>query len=117
MDYTIQQIGTDLLRLQFPNMDVTNNVLSLIEDKYIRDIKTYWQSKYNDYVCYDYEPFCSDGFHIKTDILFTSHSNMLFSKYLIEKFMLNIDTLEQSFKANIDIRLKENKIIKDLQEV
>lgn len=117
MDYTIIQIGTDVLRLCFPNMDITNNVLSLIENKYIEDIKTYWQSKYNSYVVYDYEPFCTDGFEIKTDILFTSNSNMLFSKYLIEKFMENIDMLERSFNFNIDMRLKENKIIKDLQEV
>lgn len=116
MDYTVMQIGTDLLRLEFPSMEITNNVLSLIEDKYIKDMKTYWQSKYNRYVCYDYEPFCVDGFNLKTDILFTSYDNMLFSKYLIEKFMSNIDKLEQSFNTNIDMRLKENKIIKDLQE-
>lgn len=117
MDYTVMNIGHNYLRLQFPNMDITNNVLSLIEDKYIKDIKTCWQSKYNSYVCYDYEPFCVDGFNIKTDILFTSFNQMLFSKYLIEKFMANVDILERSFNTNIDMRLKENKIIKDLQEV
>lgn len=116
MDYSIVQIGTDLLRLQFPNMDITNNVLSLIEDKYIKDTKTYWQSKYNNYVCYDYEPFCTEGFNIKTDILFTSYNYMQYAKYLIEKFMANVDTLERSFNLNMDMRLKENRIIKDLQE-
>lgn len=117
MDYTVMQIGTNLLRLEFPSIEITNNVLSLIEDKYIKDTKTYWQSKYNKYVCYDYEPFVTDGFEIKTDILFTSYNYMQYAKYLIEKFMSNIDKLEQSFNANIDMRLKENKIIKDLQEV
>ena len=26
--------------------------------------KKEWKSKYNNYVIYDYEPFCSDGFEI-----------------------------------------------------
>lgn len=116
MDYTIMQIGTNLLRLEFPDMDITNNMLSLIEDKYIKDMKTCWQSKYNRYICYDYKPFYVDGFNIKTDILFTSFNQMLFSKYLIEKFMSSIDKLEQSFNTSIDMQLKEDRIIKDLQE-
>lgn len=117
MDYTIMRTGTNLLRLQFPDMEITNNILSIIDDKYIKDIRIFWKSKYNSYVVYDYEPFCTEGFDVVADISFTGYSNMLFSKYLIEKFMSNIDKLEQSFNTNIDMRLKENKIIKDLQEV
>ena len=33
--------------------------------------KKEWKSKYNSYVIYDYEPFCSDGFEINVNKLDT----------------------------------------------
>lgn len=31
-------------------------------------IEKHWHSKYNDYIVYDYEPFCIDGFKIEYKI-------------------------------------------------
>ena len=42
--------------------------------------KKEWRSKYNNYVVYDYEPFCSEGFEITVTLsknvspLFENHS-------------------------------------------
>lgn len=55
--------------------------------------KKEWKSKYNSYVIYDYEPFCSEGFEI--NITLSSHSiNYLnFLKYLYENKLNIIDYL------------------------
>ena len=47
--------------------------------------KKEWKSKYNSYVVYDYEPFCSDGFEINVVISSISMNNVGFIKYLYEK--------------------------------
>ena len=41
-----------------------------------------WKSKYNSYVIYDYEPFCSDGFEINLVVSSTSRAHLDFLKYL-----------------------------------
>ena len=57
-----------------------------------------WKSKYNSYVVYDYEPFCSEGFEI--NILFSSYdiSYLNFIKYLYNEKLLTIDYLEKCAK-------------------
>lgn len=57
-----------------------------------------WKSKYNSYVVYDYEPFCSEGFEI--NILFSSYdiSYLNFIKYLYNEKVLTIEYLEKCAK-------------------
>ena len=57
--------------------------------------KKEWKSKYNSYVVYDYEPFCSDGFEINVVISSVSINNVDFIKYLYEKKRKQIDYLRK----------------------
>lgn len=43
-----------------------------------------WKSKYNSYVVYDYEPFCSDGFIVNFEIQGVMN-RLVFISYLYEK--------------------------------
>lgn len=52
-----------------------------------------WKSKYNSYVIYDYEPFCSDGFEINLVLSSTSKEHLEFLKYLYENKLNTIEYL------------------------
>ena len=53
-------------RLEMKNVD--QNMLAwledVIEENNSRIERKEWKSKYNSYVVYDYEPFCTEGFEI-----------------------------------------------------
>ena len=50
------------------NKDIIGWLEDIIEENYSRIEKKEWKSKYNSYVVYDYEPFCTDGFEINITI-------------------------------------------------
>ena len=52
-----------------------------------------WKSKYNSYVIYDYEPFCSDGFEINLVVSSLSRAHLDFLKYLYENKLETIEYL------------------------
>ncbi len=52
-----------------------------------------WKSKYNSYVIYDYEPFCSDGFEINLVVSSTSREHLEFLRYLYETKLMKIEYL------------------------
>ncbi|MCQ2957442.1 MAG: hypothetical protein MJ180_00905 [Candidatus Gastranaerophilales bacterium] len=60
--------------------------------------KKEWKSKYNSYVVYDYEPFCSDGFEINIVISSVSLQNIGFIKYLYTKRRKLLDYLKRCFE-------------------
>lgn len=117
MDYSIQIIGENELRLKVENETLADSILSLIDDKYIKEINRFWASKYNSSVVYDYEPFCTEGFDLQFDIQFKDFNHMKYAKFQIEKYLSGIKRLEDIYMLSIDLRLKENKIIKELKEV
>ena len=53
--------------------------------------KKEWKSKYNSYVIYDYEPFCSDGFEINITISSHDINYLYFVKFLYDN---KLDTIE-----------------------
>lgn len=53
-----------------------------------------WKSKYNSYVVYDYEPFCSDGFEINLLISSFDSSYLDFIKYLYDEKINTIEYLK-----------------------
>ena len=74
-DGKLELVAKDAFQLHRFNSLVDNSGCYIAETK--------WKSKYNSYVVYDYEPFCSDGFEIYLTI--TGEPNYLkFLKYLIE---------------------------------
>ena len=53
--------------------------------------KKEWKSKYNSYVVYDYEPFCTDGFEVNLVITSYDMAYLNFIKYLYDE---KINTIE-----------------------
>ena len=68
--------------------DVNKEFLPWLEDLaleyHCRVEKKEWRSKYNNYVVYDYEPFCSDGFEISLTISSKNVCFLNFVRYLYE---------------------------------
>ncbi len=52
-----------------------------------------WKSKYNSYVVYDYEPFCTEGFEINLVISARESSFLNFVKYLYDEKLSTIEYL------------------------
>lgn len=66
----------------------------VIEENNGRIDKKEWKSKYNSYVVYDYEPFCSDGFEINLQVSSYNPAYLDFIKYLYDEKMHTIDYLK-----------------------
>ena len=59
-------------------------------------IQRQWKSKYNDYIAYDYAPFCIGGFNLLYTIDFSLSSHLLeYYKFLVEKRLNQINELEK----------------------
>jgi len=93
-----QQYGGNLYNsniLEFKN--ISKDILPWLErialENNCRIEKKEWISKYNSYVVYDYEPFCSDGFEISLTISSTSINYLQFIQYLYEDKIKTIEHL------------------------
>ena len=60
--------------------------------------KKEWKSKYNSYVVYDYEPFCSEGFEINLLLSSFDVSYLNFIKYLYKEKINTIEYLNNCVK-------------------
>ena len=60
--------------------------------------KKEWKSKYNNYVIYDYEPFCSDGFEINITLSSYQSEFLNFVRYLYENKLQKIGYLKNCMK-------------------
>ena len=66
---------------------------SIVYENNCRIEKKEWKSKYNSYVVYDYEPFCSDGFEISLTLSSKSACFLNFVRYLYEMKVQTINYL------------------------
>ena len=77
--------------------NINKDILPWLEDVALENNckidKKEWKSKYNSYVIYDYEPFCSDGFEINLVISSLSRAHLDFLKYLYDNKINTIDYL------------------------
>ena len=82
-------------RLEMKNVD--QNMLAWLEDiievNNSRIERKEWKSKYNSYVVYDYEPFCTEGFEINLVISSIDSSYLNFIKYLYDEKISTIEYL------------------------
>ena len=80
-------------RLEMKNVD--KNIIGWLEDIIEENNcpieRKEWKSKYNSYVVYDYEPFCTDGFEINLIITSYDMAYLNFIKYLYDE---KINTIE-----------------------
>ena len=95
MDYKILMNGNYLIvEVDAGTMEFTmENVFKDLSEKIIQ---RQWKSKYNDYVVYDYTPFCIGGFNLIYTIDFSLSSHLLeYYKFLVEKKLNQINELEK----------------------
>lgn len=81
------------LEMKNVNKDIIDWLEDIIDENNSRIERKEWKSKYNSYVVYDYEPFCSDGFEI--NLVITSHNPayLNFIKYLYDEKVSTIEYL------------------------
>ena len=82
-------------RLEMKNIDqeLLPWLEDIIDENYARLERKEWKSKYNSYVVYDYEPFCTEGFEINLVISSRECSYLNFIKYLYDEKVSTIEYL------------------------
>lgn len=95
MDYKILINGNYLIvEVDAETMEFTME--SIFKDLSEKIIQRQWKSKYDDYVVYDYAPFCIEGFNLIYTINFSLSSHLLeYYKFLVEKKLNQINELEK----------------------
>ena len=117
-DYDYEtELGGAQLRIECGSWVLGNRVERLLDEFDYIDCNRYWQSKYNAYVSYDYEPFCVEGFNLGFNIYFRENAKAQYFLYLINREFESLIKLEKDFKLDIDKRTSEYKQVKELQEV
>lgn len=86
-------------RLEIKNIDqeLLPWLEDVIDENYARLERKEWKSKYNSYVVYDYEPFCTDGFEINLIISANDSSFLNFIKYLYDEKVSTIEYLNSCY--------------------
>lgn len=111
------------LRITLADKQMAEVIEPLLNEFDKIDFKTFYQSKYNAYVKYDYEPFCVDGYNIEFEItdklgdrVFASNQ-LKFIEYVATKRLDRYIELEKQNDLEIDMRSADGKLIKRLMEV
>ena len=83
----MENICKNYNRLEMKNVDknIIDWLESIIEENNSHIERKEWKSKYNSYVVYDYEPFCTDGFEINLVITSRDNAYLNFIKYLYDE--------------------------------
>ena len=81
------------LEMKNVNKDIITWLEDVIEENNSRIERKEWKSKYNSYVVYDYEPFCTDGFEINLIIISHNAAYLNFIKYLYDEKISTIEYL------------------------
>ena len=81
------------LEMKNVNKDIIGWLEDIIEENNSRIERKEWKSKYNSYVVYDYEPFCTDGFEINLVITSYDMAYLNFIKYLYDEKISTIEYL------------------------
>ena len=99
-DYMIKILDDNQLWVSVPNKECASYIDDLIDDYVACQISREYQSKYNEYVKYDFEPFTTEGFKIETlyKIKNTSGNNVEFVYYLIDKYIQLVTGLDKEYK-------------------
>lgn len=121
MDFTTAiERNTDafFLKISLENDILANRLEQFVYNELgAKDVERLWKSKYNDYVVYDYEPFCTEGFYKILNCYFKSFNETKYAEYEVAKYLKNLSQLENIYKENIDLKTEIGKRVKELQEV
>ena len=96
----MEKFQNKYLEIKNINKDLVFWLEDIAEENNCKIERKEWKSKYNSYVVYDYEPFCSEGFEI--NILFSSFDNsyLNFTKYLYNEKISTLEYLENCIKIS-----------------
>jgi len=86
------------LEIKNIDKDIAEWVENVAEENNCKVERKEWKSKYNSYVVYDYEPFCSEGFEINIILSSVDISYLNFIKYLYNEKMSTIEYLNNCVK-------------------
>ena len=92
------KIQNKYMEIKNVNKDVIDWLEYIAEENNCRVERKEWKSKYNSYVVYDYEPFCSEGFEINLLISSVDLSYLNFIKYLYNEKLATIEYLNNCAK-------------------
>ena len=81
------------LEMKNVNKDIIDWLEDIVDENNSRIERKEWKSKYNSYVVYDYEPFCTDGFEINLVITSYNPAYLNFIKYLYDEKVSTIEYL------------------------
>ena len=99
--YTENPNNRKQIELKDVNKDMINWLESLADEINCKIERKEWKSKYNSYVVYDYEPFCSEGFEINILLSSFDISYLNFIKYLYNEKLSTIEYLESCIKTPV----------------
>ena len=117
-DYiTKVDIIEDRLSVIVGNIELRKVVYNVLDNFDGLDIKTFYHSKYNKYIVYDYEPFATDGFNIEVSIEYNNINKLKYIEYLIINQLDKVIKCEKIYNLNVDLRSKDGIKIKELMEV
>lgn len=107
MDYTIKRTMLDSfkynLTVEVPadlDIDFINYFMNNIPEK----VSIRYQSKYNSYVVYDYEPFCIEGFYRQYIIIIDDIRISNYYEYLLNKNLKQISDLEKLYNQKTGLQ-------------
>ena len=92
------KVQNKYLEIKNINRDIADWIENIAEENNCRVERKEWKSKYNSYVVYDYEPFCSEGFEINMLLSAKEISSLNFIKYLYKEKLATIDYLNNCIK-------------------
>jgi hypothetical protein len=92
--YADQIFNTNMVEFRNVSKDIIGWLERIVIENNCRVEKKEWRSKYNSYVVYDYEPFCSDGFEITLAISSTSKEYLKFIQYLYTNKLKTLEYLK-----------------------
>ena len=87
------------LEMKNINQDLLPWLEDIIDENNGQVERKEWKSKYNNYVVYDYEPFCVEGFEINLVISAREPEFLSFIKYLYEEKVNTIEYLNNCINA------------------
>ena len=94
----MEKLQNKYLEIKNMSKDFVHVVEDVAEENNCKIERKEWKSKYNSYVVYDYEPFCSEGFEINILLSSFDASYLNFIKYLYNEKLSTIEYLDNCIK-------------------
>lgn len=100
-DIVMAKFQNKYLEIKNIDKEIIDWIENIAEENNCKVERKEWKSKYNSYVVYDYEPFCSEGFEI--NLLFSSHdiAYLNFLKYLYNEKRTTIEYLNNCIRKTV----------------